>query len=264
MRIGIGSYTFSWAIGIQKVHVPPVPLTPFDLLDRAAELGVDVVQIADNLPLDTLSQAELSRLRAAAETRGLVLEAGTRGDEPERLLRYLDIAARLQSNLLRTLPGPDLAESERSLRAVLPRFEALGVAIALENYERHTSRELAALVERIASPFVGVCLDTVNSFGALEGLEEVSTILAPHTINLHIKDFDIERLPSMLGFQVTGRPAGEGRLNVDRLLEKLAPHGKDPSLILELWTPFTGSPEETIALEAEWALRSVRYLKRYR
>ncbi|NTW36601.1 MAG: hypothetical protein HGB17_10810, partial [Syntrophobacteraceae bacterium] len=50
MRLGIGSYTFPWAVGMPG-HRPAQPMTALDLLDKATQLGVGVVQICDNLPL---------------------------------------------------------------------------------------------------------------------------------------------------------------------------------------------------------------------
>jgi hypothetical protein len=32
-------------------------------------------------------------------------------------------------------------------------------------------------------------------------------------------------------------------------------------VVIELWTPFMGSVEETITLEREWAATSIRYLR---
>jgi sugar phosphate isomerase/epimerase len=60
---------------------------------------------------------------------------------------------------------------EGRLREVLPEFARAGVSIALENYEAYATRELAELVARIGSSHLGICLDTVNSFGALESPE---------------------------------------------------------------------------------------------
>ena len=59
MQLGISSYTFSWAVGIPGYPQPLQPLTALALLDRASELGVGVVQIADNLPLDALPPLKL-------------------------------------------------------------------------------------------------------------------------------------------------------------------------------------------------------------
>ena len=89
-----------------------------------------------------------------------------------------------------------------------------------------------------------------NSLGAGEGIDAVVASLAPFTVNLHIKDFRIERVPSMMGFTVTGRPAGSGFLDVPVLLSKLAPFGRCRTAMLELWTPPESRLEETLAKEA--------------
>ncbi len=261
MRLGIGSWTFPWAIGIPGYPQPPEPLTAAGLLDKAAELGVRLVQFADNLPLDPLGPAEIERLSARARDLSVGVELGTRGVEPERLLRYLELCRRLGSPLLRTLADPDLERTAAAIGQVLPAFESSGVAIALENYEAHTTRELSGLVRRVNSPALGICLDTVNSLGALETPEQAASELAPHVLNLHVKDFDIIRVPSRMGFSVVGRPAGEGRLDVPRLLAEIRRHGRDPSVILELWPPFCDALEAAIRTEEDWAKRSIGYLK---
>ena len=266
MQLGIGSWTFAWAVGTTQGPRPRDPLTALGVLKKARELGVDLVQYADNLPLHVLPEDELRQVRDAAREEGLTVEVGTRGIEPDLLLRYLEIARFFGSKLVRTLTGragdkPDLARAAACLRQVLPKFADAGVSIALENYEAHKVRELAGLVREIGSPHLGICLDTVNSLGALEVPEQAVAELGPHVLNLHVKDFEIVRIPYMTGFSVVGRPAGSGRLDVPWLLRKLSEAGRRPSVILELWVPFTDSLERTLEMEREWAERSIRYLR---
>ena len=47
------------------------------------------------------------------------------------------------------------------------------MTLAIENHDRFNSTTLVEILERIDSDRVGICLDTVNSFGALEGPEVV-------------------------------------------------------------------------------------------
>ncbi len=266
MRLGISSWTYPWAFGVHGFAAPPEPLTLSGLLDRASALGVGVVQIADNLPLHKLEAAELRDARDQARSLGLTLELGTRGVEPAQLLHYLDLAVDFSAVLLRTLTHspeskPSLEQAEQWIRDVLPEFESAGVVLGLENYERHSCRDLAALVRRLESRHVGICLDTVNSLGALEPPECVAEILAPLTVNLHVKDFRIERVPQMMGFTVTGMPAGEGMLDIPRLLSKVGHGNTRMSAILEQWPPPQESIEATVALEREWGELGVRYLR---
>ncbi len=106
-----------------------------------------------------------------------------------------------------------------------------------------------------------MCLDTVNSFAALEPPDVVVKTLAPYTLNLHIKDFEIERIGHELGFSIIGRPAGEGRLDIKWIVNCIKEKKRDPNAILELWTPFTENLDKTIQLENRWAEKSIGYLK---
>jgi 3-oxoisoapionate decarboxylase len=265
MKLGIASWTLPWAIGMSGYPRPPSPLTAVGLLNRAKALRVSIVQIADNMPLDQMSDEQLDELRDAAASRGLTLEAGTRGVEPAHLRRYLSICVRIGAGILRTLTHnaaskPSIGQVAEWMREVLPEFEQAGVAIALENNEAHTVREYAWLVREVASPSLGICMDTANSLGRPEILEQVVEHLAPHAIVLHVKDYDIHRIDTRMGFRVVGTPAGAGKVNFPLVFRALQSHGRDPSVILEHWPPFTGTIEETIRLEEEWVHQSMRFL----
>ena len=265
MRLGISSWTYPWAIGVSGFPQPVRPIRLADLLERAAVLKVGVVQVADNLPLHKLDSAELRDARDQALSLGLSIEIGTRGVEPAHLLRYLRLAVSFDAALLRTLTRsveqqPSLEQAEKWIREVLPEFEAQGVTLGLENYEKHSCRDLAALVRRLESSHVGICLDTVNSLGALETPEVVVETMAPLTVNLHVKDFVIDRVPQMMGFVISGAPAGAGWLAIPWLLEQM-PLGKNVSAILEQWPPLRESVEATVTMEQEWAERGVQYLR---
>jgi len=81
------------------------------------------------------------------------------------------------------------------------------------------------------------------------------------TVNLHIKDFVIARVPHLMGFTVEGRPAGAGLLDVPRLLEQLALSRRCETAVLELWTPPETDLVRSVAKEAAWAAQSLAYLK---
>jgi sugar phosphate isomerase/epimerase len=254
MKVGISSWTYPWAVGVDG-QCPSRRVDALRLLERAGAMGAQVVQIADNLPLDGSLVGPLHRAAADIE-----IELGTRGTEAGTLLRYLEYAVALGSRLIRTLPSEGCTAD--TLRAVLPEFERERVVLAIENYECLPSVELAAIVARLDSPWVGICLDTVNSLGALEMPEFTVKTLAPYTVNLHVKDFAIVRVPHRMGFEIAGRPAGQGRLDLPWLIDQVRSCGREPNLVLEQWPPFTGSLEETMAGEAAWAEAGMNYLKR--
>jgi 3-oxoisoapionate decarboxylase len=265
MRLGISSYTYTWAVGVPG-HPPERPLDALDLLRRAAGLGVGVVQIADNLPLHTLPAHEVNALRQTADELGIAIEVGTRGIACAHLLAYLDLAVRLASPILRvvvdtTTHHPPVAEVITSLRALMPAFAGSGTCLAVENHDRFRCAELAHIMEEVDSPHLGICLDTVNSFGALEGPAVTVATLGRWVVNLHVKDFQVQRLGHNMGFLLTGCPAGQGMLDVPWLLHSLRELGRTPNAILELWAPPDLDLKDTIAKEARWARESVAYLR---
>jgi 3-oxoisoapionate decarboxylase len=265
MRLGLSSYTFTWAVGVPG-HTPRHRLSAFGLVDLTSSFGLKCVQIADNLPLDRLTSAEAAALRARAAERGVAIEVGARGLTPDRLAAHVDLAAFYGSPLLRFVidgPGyePSLDEAVAVVRGGLPRLREAGVRLAIENHDRLEARAFREIVQATDDRQVGICLDSVNSMGAGEGLAEAVATLAPLTINLHLKDFTIERVSHKMGFVVEGTPAGRGRLRIPWLLEEVRRHGRCESAILELWTPPADSIEATTEKEARWAEESVQFLK---
>jgi 3-oxoisoapionate decarboxylase len=265
-RLGVGSFAFAWAIGVPG-HPPARPMDAFAFLDRAAALGAEVAQLGDNLPLQGWAPGDLERLRAHADGLGLTLEVGTRGIEDDALPRYAEIARTLSSAILRVVvdtalhrPTPD--QVVETLRRALPFLERAGVTLALENHDRFPVATLAAIVREVASPWVGICLDTINSLGALEGPDEVVAVLGPYVVNFHVKDVRIERPSHNMGFLVSGTPAGQGMLDLPGMLRRLAELGRAPNVILESWPPPEDDLEATIRKEAAWAEASMPYLQR--
>lgn len=257
-----------WSIGVQGYPRPEKPVGVIDLLQKAVEANVSVVQIADNLPLHELQDSQLEQLGEAACLRGLTLEAGTRGLEPEHLLRYIGIAHRIGAKILRTvLSGSlcgvrQLAAAEASIRQIVPTLECHGVTLAFENNEAFSAAEFAGIMRRVASPHVGICLDTANSLGRPETLQTVIQTLAEFAVVLHAKDYDIRRIDTRMGFSVVGTPAGGGRVDFGWVLSELRKRGRTGiSVIVEHWPPFSGTIEETIRIEEQWLAQSVQFLR---
>jgi sugar phosphate isomerase/epimerase len=263
MRLGLSSYTFGWAVGVPG-HPPAQPLDEHGLLDRCREHGVTLLQIGDNLPLHEFAPARFERLAERAQREGVELEVGARRLTVERVAEYAGLARRLDAKRIRFViddagyhPAP--ADVARVLRACRPHLE--GLILGIENHDRFPAATLRDLVESAGGDCFGVCLDTANSLGAGEGIEAVVPVLGPLTVNLHIKDFHIARVPHRMGFVIEGRPAGEGLLDLPRLLRQLAAFPRCATAVLELWTPPEPRLEDTITKEAAWAGQSLRFLK---
>ncbi|MEE8217939.1 MAG: sugar phosphate isomerase/epimerase, partial [Vicinamibacteria bacterium] len=75
MRLGIGTYTYTWAVGVPG-YLPETPVTAADLVKAANAAGLRCVQIADNLPLEQLTTEERHTLLELAESRRVAIEVG--------------------------------------------------------------------------------------------------------------------------------------------------------------------------------------------
>jgi sugar phosphate isomerase/epimerase len=266
MKLGISTYTFMWSIGFEGAR-PPQPLTAIGLLNNARELGVKVVQVGPNLPLDKLSDAELVVYIQKAQEWNIELELGTRGLEPDHLTRQVALCKRLGATLLRTVPeigGQNLPATDipKYLRAIQPLLEKEGLKLAMEN-GKIPATDLRAALEKIDSPHFGIVLDMVNSLAVPEGWKEITNILAPYVMCLHFKDFVVERAWHMMGFICEGTPAGKGQLDAPWLFKTLEASRYDFNVIIELWPPEQKTLVETVALEHQWAVESVSFLRKY-
>lgn len=266
IRLGLGSFGVAWNVGVPGYPQVLHPLDALGFLHYAYELGVKVVQFGDNLPLHNLSDSHLEALRSYARTSGLTLEMGTRGLLAPDFDRYIALAAFFDAPLLRVVVDradhqPDAAEIVALVRQRLPALSAAGVTLGIENHDRFKAATLAAIIEEIAHPLVGVCLDTVNSFGSLEGPAVVVAHLARYVVSLHVKEFVIRRVDHNMGFVITGAPAGQGMLDVPWLLDQLYTPGRSFNAIIETWLAPQPDMEATATLERAWVSESVRYLR---
>ncbi len=267
MQLGISTYTYGWAVGTPDKR-PDNYLNELDLLGKAQEFGLRLVQFGDNLPLHELTADGLHRLHTQAKEKGISLEVGARGLTEQHLTLYIKLAYQLDARLLRFVIDnrayePDVAQIISVINRFVPELEKNNITLGLENHDRLKAREFAYIIEKVGSSHVGICLDSVNSMGAGEGLEQIVDVLAPYTVNLHVKDFGIKRLPHLMGFQIDGRPAGKGVLNVPWLLEKITPFNRCQTAIMEQWVVPENDLGQSIQKEEEWAKESIRYLTPY-
>ena len=238
--IGLSTYALFWELSDRV----PAPLTLAGAVDRARELGLGLLQICDYAPIEHWSDAQLAELRRHAGARGVALELGTKGLQPERMRRFLHLAEALGATLVRTMfntPAtamepehrPTASEAEALLREVLPEFEAAGVTVVLETYEQAPTKDLLAVVQDVA----------------------------PYVLNMHIKDFAFARQDGWVGFVYTGAPMGEGLLDYDHMAAAIRPAERSINQIIEHWLPWQGSAEATLRTERQWTQQAIDYLR---
>lgn len=267
MKLGISSLTYPWAVGIPGA-TPSRPLRPLQLLEKAQELGIGLVQFGTNMPLDRLPEPDLREVVKRADSCEIDLEIATRGIDPAHLREQIQFARRIRAILLKTSPElgdgniPIQYEISSCLRQVLDDLAEAEIGLAIDN-SRIAAQELNAVLESIRNPRLGAALDTANPLAFAQGWQISTRVLGHRTLSLHIKDFVVNPAPHGMGLSIAGCPVGKGQLNIAWLVESFAALRVEPSAILESWTPPQKSVEETIALEDAWAKQGVEYLRRF-
>lgn len=262
MTIGLSSYAYFW----QASERVEKPLDLAGMVAATAEAGVGVFQICDYPAVAELDPGQLRALRGQAERAGVRLELGTRGVGPVELTRYLDLAEALDAPVVRSMlytatHRPTVDEAVALLREAVPAYERAGVNLALETYEQVPTRVLVDVVTRVASPNLGICVDPANCVAALELPADVIDRVAPHVLNIHVKDFTFTRQAGWVGFTLVGAPLGEGLLDYDAMVERIDPDPGTVSQVVEHWLPWQDDPDTTCALERQWTEHNLRFLR---
>ena len=140
MKIGVSSWTWSWNIGVSGYERLPQPMDAMGLLQAARNLGAEVLQIADNLPLEKLTAEQQLALGRQANDWGIALEAGTKGVRRDALLPFLDAAERIGAKFVRTLLHddsgcPTVTEAEEALCGIIPELKKRGMTLGVENHD---------------------------------------------------------------------------------------------------------------------------------
>ena len=264
MKLGLGSYAYRWSIGIKDLK-PDKLLSPLELVDKAAQHGFELLQIADNMPLDSLTDAELEILSTHARSKNIELELGTDGITNGNTQTYLEIAKKLNVRLVRaTLSHQDLeqprADLINSLKKVTGAYGNEGVMLALENHFLLSSEALVSILEEVDHSSLGICLDVANSIASKEWSEKTVEVLAPYAVNLHLKDYRFEIDPYGVGFKAVGVPLGEGELDIQNVFDSLT---SNMNVILEHWLPKTLMERKGLEAEDLWTEKSLAVAKRY-
>ena len=260
--IGLGTYAFFW----QHSDRAPQPLSLIGAFEQTRALEVDLFQICDFAPLEQMTTAQLADAAAAARDLGLTIELGTKGIDPDHLALFLRLAEAFDARLVRSMlfgphTRPTLEEATVQLRQAMPAFEASEVTLALETYEQVATADLVAVIERVGSDALGVCLDPANVTARLELPRSAVELTAPHVANVHVKDFAFARQDGWVGFTYSGAPMGEGLHDYPHLLRTVRPRERGINEIVEHWLPWQGDADSTLRTERDWTRTTLEYLR---
>jgi sugar phosphate isomerase/epimerase len=250
MRLGLDTYSLRWQ-----------GWSAFELLDYAAQLGLDNVQFSERSTLDSLERAYLLELKSYAGRLGLSVEIGMLsfdryssffraeyGSGEQQLTDLLYAASVVGSPIVRCLLGGQaerlgplpfeqhVEEVLRVLRGVSSVARDLNVKIAVENHGGvdFLARELRSLVETAGSDYVGVCLDTGNPAYAGEDPAVATEVLAPYIVATQVRDTRVWRVAD--GAMAQWVPLGQGNVDLLRICDLLLQQAPSVAFNLEIIT----------------------------
>jgi sugar phosphate isomerase/epimerase len=241
------------------------------LLDYAAGLKVDTIQLSSLDDYESLDASHLARVKDHAGRVGIAIDAGIscicdaskswnpkEGSPAAYLRKGLGVAHAVGARAMRCNMGSreDRPNLERCMEATVKalqsvRAEALDlrVHIAIENHAGDMqAREVKALIEEAGKDFVGSCLDSGNPLWVAEDPLLTLETLGPYVVTTHIRDSAVFEHPR--GAAVQWVALGDGSVDLRRFVELYQKVCPKASMQLEI---ITGIPPEILPyLEPEF------------
>ena len=249
-RLGIGASSYDLRRGHEQRAGSPRPITnPLYFLEHCHGIGAGGIQTN----LTSLDGSAVRRLRRNAERYGMFVEGSV---SPPRdhadLSRFEDelrVARNAGARVIRTaMLGGRRYETFDNLEAfkefALRSWDSLTLAepairkrrmkLAIENHKDWRSDEMLAMMERISSESVGICVDTGNNIALLEDPISMVEALAPYAHAVHLKDMAVEETAE--GFLLSEVPLGDGILDMPKIVGVLREARPDLNFALEMIT----------------------------
>lgn len=274
----LGIDTFSYNIRFRSDRQLRDPL---NYLEHCHQIGAG----GAHMEIGVRDEAYARQLRSNAERYGMFIE-GSEGlprseADIEKFERVLRTAKGVGAKVIRVFFGGrryeqfDRAEqykafADRSLKSLQwaePVTAKHGIRLAIENHKDWRIPDMLSILERMNSEYVGVCVDTGNSFALLEDSMDIVEAYAPWCFATHLKDMAVAEYEG--GFLLADVPLGEGLLDLlemVRILRKARPEThfslematrdalKVPCLTEKYWATFADVPGTDLA-------RTLRYVR---
>jgi sugar phosphate isomerase/epimerase len=265
-KVFLSSYSCKWSLGFAKWK-PDTPRSLEWFIDLAADHGLDGVQVADNVNPELLCDERIRAVTEHAEKRRLEIEWGFQDWTDRKARRMIEICRLSGARILRAVLGRDFGRNEREnggpaerafkeIAGLLPDLENSGVVLALENHFDLRIKDILQLLDRIQSPFFGVCLDTSNAIGEIMHPIDCIRLLARRSPCLHLKDYRIEKIVG--GYRILGCAVGAGDQDTRAVLREALRINPDMEICIELGTAFPDSMDRVFDIEAQDVETSIR------
>lgn len=248
-RLGIDRFSYNVRAGAERSGaVPSLVRGPLDFLKHSYSIGAGGIQ--DDI--GSRDEDYASQLRRYAEEHDLFIEGSTSlprdASDLERFESHIRTAKAAGAKIVRIAIGGrryeqfdkaqqfrDFAQrSWKSIQSAELIAARHGIKLAIENHKDFRIPEMLSMLERLGSQYVGVCVDTGNSFALLEDPMDVVRGYAAFTMSVHLKDMAVCECED--GFLLADVPLGEGLLDLPEIVRILRQARPDIQFCVEMAT----------------------------
>lgn len=254
-------------LGFDSYSIRAFNWKAIQLLDYAAGLKLDTVQLSSLGDYESLEPGYLRQVKDHAGRAGVEIDAGMgcicpssssynkkEGEPAEYVARGLRVAKAVGSSVMRCYMGtradrhsalPIEAHMENTikvLRSVRSQALDMGVRIGVENHAGDMqAREVKVIIEEAGKDFVGSCLDTGNPMWVAEDPFTTLETLAPYVVTSHIRDSAVFEHPRGAAAQWVA--LGDGSVDFTRFVQLYRTLCPKAAMQLEI---ITGRPPEVL------------------
>lgn len=220
------------------------PKDTYEFLEHCHSLGAAGIQA----PL----HGDLERLSTRAEALGMYIEAWApmpKGADASAFEQAVKDAQTVNAVAIRTAClntrryetfsthaewQQFVAERNKSIEAALPILDRYKIPLGIENHKDWLADDLAAMLARHASEYLGACLDFGNNISLLDDPMRAIEVLAPYTVSTHLKDVAVA--PNSGGFLLSEVILGEGIIDLPRAISLVGQARPNTRMSLEMIT----------------------------
>jgi sugar phosphate isomerase/epimerase len=263
MKLGIDSFSLRWQ-----------GWDAFQILDYAAQLGLDNVHFSERRHFASLDEEYLRKLKRHADNLGVSIEVGMLsfdkyagafnadlGSGEQQLMEMARAAEIVGSPVVRCVLGfqadrlgavpfeQHIEECVRALRAAGPAARECGVRFAIENHGGVDllARELKGLIEAAGKDIAGACLDTGNPVYGGEDPVLSAEVLGEYVISSHVRDTRVWAVED--GAMAQWVPMGQGYMDMQRIVQIMEERAPNAPVDLEIITG--GAPKHIPYLDPD-------------
>ena len=230
-KLGIDDFSYNIRSRAEKTgYTPKVTQDPLTFLKYCHSIGAGGLQCV----IGKRDEAYTKELHAYIEENDLFIEDSVWLGGKVEIERFEAGVASVKAAGARAIRGfcggrryeqfdkrqqfDDFAErSWKTIESVVPIIEKYKIPLAIENHKDWLIPHMLKMLKRIDSEYVGVCIDTGNSFSLLEDPMDVVKAYAPWAHSVHLKDMAVCEHED--GFLLADVVFGEGTLDLPEMVD---------------------------------------------